>query len=62
MDSLQEVRDSDGLTYWRDTDANLLWVKLQGGSWQFWDQSGQFAVPTSDELLYENTVLHLNTD
>jgi hypothetical protein len=60
--SLQDVRDSSGLTYWQDTTNNLVWVKLQGGSWQFWDQSGQFAVPTSDELLYENTTLHINTD
>jgi len=60
--SLQAVRDHVGHAYWQDTDNDRLWVKLRGGSWQFWDQTGLEAVPTSDELLYETTILHINTD
>jgi len=60
--SLQEVRDSDGETWWQDTENDRVWVKLRGGFWQFWDQSGQFAAPTSDDLLYEPQVLHINSD
>jgi hypothetical protein len=62
MESLDAVRASAGETWWQDETNDRVWVKLQGGHWQFWDQSGQFAVPTSDELLYETTILHLNTD
>lgn len=62
VDSLASVRASDGETWWQDESNDRVWVKLQGGHWQFWDQTGQFAVPTSDELLYETTILHLNTD
>lgn len=60
--SLQAVRDHSGHAYWQDTDNDRIWVKLRGGSWQFWDQTGLEAVPTSDELLYESTILHINTD
>jgi len=38
-----------------------VWVKLPGGFWQFWDLTGDFGTPTADELLYENTILHINT-
>lgn len=62
VNSLQEVRNSTGQTWWQDTASNLVWVKLQGGSWEFWDPSHTSAVPTSDELLYETTILHINTD
>lgn len=62
LDTLEQVRDSDGGTWWPETDANLVWVKLRGGSWQWWDQTYTIAVPSSDELLYETTVLHVNTD
>jgi hypothetical protein len=60
--SLGKVRDSAGQTWWQDTANDRVWVKLRGGSWQFWDQTGTHAVPTSDELLYETTILHINTD
>jgi hypothetical protein len=60
--SLAAVRASAGGTWWQDTVANVVWVKLRGGSWQWWDQTYTIAVPSSDELLYENTVLHVNTD
>lgn len=60
--SLAAVRASAGGTWWQDTAANVVWVKLRGGSWQWWDQTYTIAVPSSDDLLYENTVLHVNTD
>ncbi|HYC55209.1 MAG TPA: G8 domain-containing protein [Candidatus Binatia bacterium] len=60
--SLQDVLDSGGETWWQDDANDLVWVKLRGGSWQFWDQTGMYDAPTSDELLYENTVLHIDTD
>jgi hypothetical protein len=60
--SLAAVRDSAGGTWWQDETANVVWVKLRGGSWQWWDQTYTIAVPTSDQLLYESTVLHVNTD
>ncbi|HYC00575.1 MAG TPA: G8 domain-containing protein [Candidatus Limnocylindrales bacterium] len=60
--SLAAVMASAGEAWWQDADNDLVWVKLRGGSWQFWDQSGQLAAPTSDELLYETTVLHIDTD
>jgi hypothetical protein len=62
VESLQAVRDSAGETWWQDTENDRVWVKLRGGFWQFWDLTGEEAVPTNDELLYENTTLHLNTD
>lgn len=60
--SLAAVRASSGGTWWQDAAANVVWVKLRGGSWQWWDQTYTIAVPSSDELLYESTVLHVNTD
>jgi len=60
--SFAAVRDSAGATWWQDTAADVVWVKLRGGSWQWWDQTYTIAVPTSDQLLYETTVLHVNTD
>lgn len=59
-DSFEEVRDSPGGTWWQDADADMVWVKLRGGSWQWWDQTFTIAVPTSDQLLYESTVLHVH--
>jgi hypothetical protein len=60
--SFAEVRDSSGGTWWQDAAADVVWVKLRGGSWQWWDQTFTIAVPSSDQLLYESTVLHVNTD
>ncbi|MDP2323829.1 MAG: hypothetical protein Q8N51_07345, partial [Gammaproteobacteria bacterium] len=62
LGSLQDVRDSAGGTWWQDTANDRVWVKLRGGFWQFWDLTGDFGAPTADELLYENTILHVNTD
>ncbi len=33
VNSLQEVIDSAGETYWQDAANNLVWVKLRGGRW-----------------------------
>ena len=60
--SRELVMDSDGLTWWQDAENDRIWVKLQGGSWQFWDPTGTHAVPTTDELLYRQLILHVNTD
>ncbi len=57
--SLQEVRDSGGETWWQDKANNLVWVKMQGGRWQFWTTNADEAVPSSDDLLYETTVLQI---
>ena len=56
LTSLQEVRDSQGATYWQDNANNLVWVKLRGGHWEFWTDEVD---PTPDELLYESTVLRI---
>jgi len=60
--SLQAVRDSAGATWWQDTANDRVWVKLRGGFWQFFDPTFETAAPTDDDLLYETTELHLNTD
>jgi len=62
LGSLQAVRDSAGETWWQDTTNNMVWVKLRGGFWQFWTNDPDVAVPSSDDLLYETTTLHINTD
>jgi hypothetical protein len=60
--NLDDVRNSAGETWYQDEANDMIWVKLRGGSWAFWDNTGLEAIPTSDELLYETTVLHVNTD
>ncbi|MBL7646488.1 MAG: hypothetical protein JNK74_09905 [Candidatus Hydrogenedentes bacterium] len=62
LGSFQALRESSGETWWQDKPNNRVWVKLRGGFWEFWDNTGEHAVPTNDELLYEKTTLHLNTD
>lgn len=34
VNSLQEVIDSNGETWWQDADNNRVWVKIRGGRWQ----------------------------
>ncbi len=55
VNSLEEVRNSVGSTYWQDRANNLVWVKLQGGTWEFWTDDPNEDTPTMDELLYETT-------
>ncbi len=57
--SLQEVIDSAGETYWQDASNNRVWVKLQGGRWEFWTSNPQEDLPNSDELIYETVVLKI---
>lgn len=57
--SFQQVISSNGETFWQDKANNRVWVKLKGGRWQFWINNANEAVPSSDELLYEPTVLRI---
>ncbi len=54
--SLQDVRDSEGETWWQDTVNNRIWVKIQGGSWQ----SAVWQDLTQDDYLYEPTQLRIH--
>ncbi len=58
-ESREAVRQSAGATYWQDKANNLVWVKLRGGFWQFWTANTNEAIPSSDDLLYEQTVLKI---
>ena len=62
VDNLDTVRSSGGATWWQDRDNDRVWVKLRGGFWEFFDPTFETAAPTDDDLLYETTELHLNTD
>ncbi|MCG8373555.1 MAG: T9SS type A sorting domain-containing protein, partial [Balneolales bacterium] len=55
LESLDAVQASEGSAYWQDRSNNLVWVKLQGGTWSFWTDNPEEAVPSMDELLYETT-------
>jgi hypothetical protein len=59
LGSLDEVRASGGATFWQDVTNNRVWVKIRGGYWQFWTNNTNEAVPSSDDLLYEPTVLQI---
>jgi hypothetical protein len=59
LNSLQEVIASAGETYWQDNANNRVWIKLRGGRWQFWTTDPTQAVPTSDDLLYEGTIIRV---
>lgn|GEM_PF-4059913 len=50
---------SAGETYWQDNANNRIWIKLRGGRWQFWTTDPTQAVPTSDDLLYEGTIIRV---
>jgi hypothetical protein len=53
VNSLQDVVDSQGETWWQDKPNNRVWVKLRGGRWQ----SGTSTTP--DDILYETTVIRI---
>jgi hypothetical protein len=59
LDSLQEVIDSDGETFWQDKDNNRVWVKIKGGRWEFWTNNPEEDLPNSDELIYETVLLQI---
>lgn len=56
--SRAEVIASTGQTYWHDKEANLVWIKLQGGIPQQWSD-GDFD-PWDDELLYREFYLRVH--
>lgn len=56
--SLQEVRDSEGETWWQDKANNRVWVKLKGG--RFSTVYPEFTYP-SDEYLLQTSVLRIFT-
>ena len=57
--SLAELRDSPGETWYQDPANNKVWVKLQGGRWQFWTNDTSLDVPSNDDLLYQPVVLRV---
>lgn len=59
VNSLSEVRSSNGATFWQDKPNNRVWMKIRGGHWRFWTTNPNEAVPTSDDLLYEPTLLQI---
>jgi hypothetical protein len=59
MNSLTEVRNSDGATFWQDKPNNKVWLKIRGGYWQHFTTNPAEPGPTSDDLLYEPTVLQI---
>ena len=55
VNSLQEVIDSNGETYWQDTTNNRVWVKLRGGRWvETVHDTGDF-----DRMTYERMLLKI---
>lgn len=59
VNSLQEVRQSAGETFWQDKINNRVWVKMKGGYWKFWTQNPNEAVPSNDDKLYNTTKLRI---
>ena len=59
VNSVEEVINSTGETFWQDKTNNRVWVKIQGGSWRFWTTNPEEALPTSDDLLYHTSVLRI---
>lgn len=59
VNSLADVVNSNGETWFKDVANNTVWVKIQGGHWQFWINDPTVAVPTADDLLYNTSVLRI---
>lgn len=59
LNSLQEVINSTGETFWQDNTNNRVWVKIRGGRWEFWTNNPQEDLPSSDELIYETVILKI---
>ncbi len=59
VDSLDDVINSSGATFWQDRCNDLVWVNMQGGVWQFWTTDTLEDQPSSDELLYETMQLKI---
>lgn len=59
LNSIEEVRNSSGETYWQDRENHRVWIKLRGGRWAFWTNNPEEAVPAMDELLYQTVQLRI---
>ena len=57
VNSLSAVENGDGTKYYRDTAAQVVWIKLSGGfaADPNWDQD-----PLSDQQLYQDVSLEIN--
>lgn len=56
--SLAAVQASAGETYWQDATNNIVWVKVQGGLEQYWNDSDYG--PTTDQQLYRSFNLRVH--
>lgn len=59
VNSIQDVLNSNGETWFKDTINNRVWVKLQGGHWEFWTDNPAIALPSFDDELYNTSVLRI---
>lgn len=51
MNSLEEVMNSDGETWWQDKANNRIWVKIKGGRWVATaEEEGQFEEETNETM------------
>ena len=62
LNSLNDVIQSSGATWFQDTDNNLVWVKIRGGFWRYWTDDTSQSVPSSDDLLYETMELRIRPE
>lgn len=54
VNSLQEVRNSDGAVYWQDQVNNVVWTKIRGGAWSYYDYNpATEPPPTFEDETYE---------
>ena len=59
VNSLNEVINSSGETFWQDAQNNRVWIKIQGGHWQYWTNDPLVSVPSNDDLLYNTSILRI---
>ena len=59
VNSLNEVINSSGETFWQDVQNNRVWIKIQGGYWQYWTNDPLVSVPSNDDLLYNTSILRI---
>lgn len=53
MNSLQEVIDSEGETWWQDKPNNRVWLKIKGGRWQATSSDTSFEAITNEIMTVE---------
>ncbi len=59
LNSLEEVRNSAGATYWQDSANNRIWTKLRGGIWKFYTNNPNEAIPNFEDTTYEQLVFFI---